>query len=188
MAAFLARMRACLGFVLVLGLAGQALVPAGAAEVPIAKRFVAPEDSRAAPLELRDLSGKVHRLSDYRGRVVLVNFWATWCEPCRDEMPSLQTLKRHMDAVRKDAFVVLAVNHAENEASIARFLKTQTVDFPVLLDPFSVAWQAWKPGLLPASFLIGADGRLRYRVLGELDWAHPDAEALVRRLLAEAAS
>jgi thiol-disulfide isomerase/thioredoxin len=146
-----------------------------------------PVASAAPPaLELRDMEGRLHRLADYRGKVVLINFWATWCEPCREEMPSMQTLKQRMDRLAKGAFVVLAVNHAENEARVAQFLKQQPLDFPVLLDPFSEAWRAWKPGLLPASYLVGRDGRLRYRVLGELDWAGAEAEAMVARLLKEA--
>jgi thiol-disulfide isomerase/thioredoxin len=148
-------------------------------------KFLAPPAADVPPLELRDMAGKLHRLSDYRGKVVLVNFWATWCEPCRDEMPSMRTLKQRMDGVRKDAFIVLAVNYAENEIAIDAFLQQQALDFPVLLDPFSKVWRAWKPGLLPASFLIGRDGKLRYRVLGELDWADPEAERVVRRLMQE---
>ncbi len=131
------------------------------------------------------MAGKLHRLSDYRGKVVLVNFWASWCEPCREEMPSLNKLKRRMDGIRKGAFVVLAVNYAENDIRIASFLQRQPLEFPVLLDPFSQAWREWKPGLLPASFLVGRDGRLRYRVLGELDWAGAEAEQVVRALLQE---
>jgi cytochrome c biogenesis protein CcmG, thiol:disulfide interchange protein DsbE len=162
---------------------GLAWVAASHAAAPATGKFLAPPATDVPPLELRDMAGKLHRLSDYRGKVVLVNFWATWCEPCRDEMPSLRTLKKRMDGVRKDDFVVLAVNYAENEITIGAFLQQQALDFPVLLDPFSQVWRAWKPGLLPASFLIGRDGKLRYRVLGELDWAGAEAERVVRALM-----
>jgi thiol-disulfide isomerase/thioredoxin len=148
-------------------------------------KLLAPESANVAPLELRDMAGKLHRLSDYRGKVVLVNFWASWCEPCRQEMPSMRALKQRMDSISKDAFVVLAVNHGENEIRIASFLQEYPLDFPVLLDPFGEVWRAWKPKLLPASFLIGRDGRLRYRVLGELDWTGTEAGRIVQTLMRE---
>jgi thiol-disulfide isomerase/thioredoxin len=164
----------------VLGLA----VTAQAASLETGK-FLAPESADVAPLELRDMAGKLHRLSDYRGKVVLLNFWATWCEPCREEMPSMRALKHRMDGVRKDAFIVLAVNYGENEIRIGSFLQQYPLDFPVLLDPFGEAWRAWRPKLLPASFLIGRDGRLRYRVLGELDWTGAEASRMVQNLMRE---
>lgn len=148
-------------------------------------KFTPVASAAPPPLELRDMEGRLHRLSDYRGKVVLINFWATWCEPCRDEMPSMQTLQKRMDRLVQGEFVVLAVNYAEREARVAEFLRQQRLEFPVLLDPFSEAWRAWKPGLLPASYLVGRDGRLRYRVLGELDWASAEAQAMVTRLLKE---
>ena len=150
-----------------------------------AGKLVATTASAAPALELRDMTGKLHRLGDYRGKVVLVNFWATWCEPCRDEMPSMRTLKQRIDRTRKDDFIVLAVNYGENEIRIGSFLQEYALDFPILIDPFSEAWRAWKPGLLPASFLVGRDGRLRYRVLGELDWAGEEATRVVQSLLRE---
>jgi len=178
------RARACAGLVLAAALSAVALADAAA---PAKSKFALPPSAIAPALELRDMAGRLHRLPDYRGRVVLVNFWATWCEPCRDEMPSIERLRQRMNAVAKGRFVVLAVNQAESQARVATFLQKQPLDFPILLDPFSEVWRAWKPGLLPASYLIGADGRLRYRVLGELDWSGPEAEAIVRRLLSEPA-
>jgi thiol-disulfide isomerase/thioredoxin len=127
----------------------------------------------------------LHRLSDYRGKVVLVNFWATWCEPCRDEMPSMQRLKERFENDRRGAVVILAVNYAESAASVDKFLKTVRLDFPVLLDPFSEVSRHWKPGILPATYLVGRDGRIHYRALGELDWAGAEAVAVIERLLAQ---
>ena len=169
-----------LAFTLVLG-----LVAAAHAAAPAKSKFTPLPGTVSPALELRDMAGKVHRLSDYRGKVVLINFWATWCEPCRDEMPSMQKLRQRMESQAKGSFVVLAVNHAENEIRIGTFLRQYPLDFPVLLDPFSEAWRAFKPGLLPTSFLVGRDGRLRYRVLGELDWSGTQAEAVVARLMKE---
>jgi peroxiredoxin len=157
---------------------------AASAAQPIKKLVPTEADSKAPALELNDLQGRTHRLADYKGKVVLVNFWATWCEPCRDEMPSMQTLYRRFGRSSGD-LVVLAVNHGENAPRIEQFLRHQPLDFPVLLDGFSEVWRAWKPGLLPASYLIGRDGRVRYRARGEIDWAGKEAEAIVRKLLNE---
>jgi len=120
-------------------------------------------------LELKDLDGRLHRLSDYRGRVVLINFWATWCAPCRDEMPSIQELKRKLSG---RPFVVLAVNLDEPESRIRNFLTQVKVDFTVLLDPDRKAAKAWQARVLPASFVIGPDGRIRYNLVGEINWDH----------------
>jgi thiol-disulfide isomerase/thioredoxin len=161
-----------------------ALLPAAA--MASSAKLTAVAAQPAPPLELRDLAGKLHRLSDYRGKVVLVNFWASWCEPCRAEMPSMQMLEQRLQSRHGRAFAVLAVNHGENRARIAGFLQSQPLAFPVLQDPFGRAWQDWKPGLLPASYLIGRDGRVRYRVRGEIDWTAKEVETLVVRLLQEA--
>jgi peroxiredoxin len=120
-------------------------------------------------LELKDLDGRLHRLSDYRGRVVLINFWATWCAPCRDEMPSIQELKRKLSG---RPFVVLAVNLDEPESRIRNFLTQVKVDFTVLLDPERQVAKAWQARVLPASFVIGPDGRIRYSLVGEINWDH----------------
>ncbi len=121
----------------------------------------------APPLALSDVEGRVYRLDEYRGKVVLVNFWATWCEPCREEMPSMNRLRASLAG---RPFEVLAVNLAESESRIRRFLEQLPLDFPVLMDRDSGAAKAWQARLLPASFLVGPDGRIRYSVTGGIDW------------------
>jgi thiol-disulfide isomerase/thioredoxin len=134
----------------------------------------------APGLELRALDGREHRLADFRGSVVLVNFWATWCAPCRDEMPSIQRLREQLAG---KPFAVLAVNLDEPESRIRKFLSGLAVDFVVLLDPGKNAARAWNARILPASFVIGPDGRIRYTVVGELDWAHDRVVSRISRLL-----
>jgi peroxiredoxin len=144
--------------------------PAGAADLK-------PWAGGAAPgLELRDLDGREHRLADYRGSVVLVNFWATWCAPCRDEMPSIQRLKERLAG---RPFAVLAVNLDEPESRVRKFLSEMAVDFVVLLDPGKHAAKAWNARILPASFVVGPDGRIRYSLVGETRW---DEEKVVDRV------
>ena len=128
------------------------------------------------PLTLRDLDGRPHRLSDYSDRVVLINFWATWCVPCRDEMPSIQQLRQKLAG---RPFTVLAVNFDEPESRVRKFLSETKVDFTVLLDPEGKAARAWNARILPASFVIGPDGRIRYSLAGELDWGQ---EVIVSRI------
>ena len=131
-------------------------------------------------LTLRDLDGRAHRLADYHGTVVLVNFWATWCAPCREEMPSIQQLKEKLAG---RPFVVLAVNLDEPEVRIRRFLTQVKVDFTVLLDPEGTAAKAWAARILPASFVIGPDGRIHYSLVGDLDWGDDRVVSRIAELL-----
>jgi len=132
------------------------------------------------PLALQDLDGRPHRLEDYRGKVVLINFWATWCEPCRAEMPSLNKLRA---ALAGRPFVVLAVNLAEPESRVKRFMEQVPLEFPVLLDRDTAVAKGWKARILPASFLVGPDGRIRYSVLGEIDWADERVRSAIQKML-----
>jgi thiol-disulfide isomerase/thioredoxin len=130
---------------------------------------------------LTDLDGKAWTLEAFQGKPVLLNFWASWCEPCRTEMPSLELLAtRHERA----GLVVLAVNYQETLPTIKRFLDVQPVSLPILLDPDGVAAAAWTPRVFPATVLIDRLGVPRTQVLGGLDWLGADARALVEPLLA----
>ena len=132
-------------------------------------------------LALKDLEGGAHRLSDYRGKVILVNFWATWCGPCRDEMPSIQELK---DKLAGKPFVVLAVNLDEPESRIRKFLsQMKKLDFTILLDPERKAARAWGARILPATYIIGPDGKIRYSLIGEINWGHEQVVSRISELL-----
>ena len=131
-------------------------------------------------LALRDVEGRPHRLEDYRGKVVLVNFWATWCEPCREEMPSMNRLRA---ALAGRPFEVLAVNLAESESRIRRFMEQVPLEFTVLMDRDSGTARAWQARVLPVSFLVGADGRIRYSVLGEINWTAESVRKTIVELL-----
>jgi thiol-disulfide isomerase/thioredoxin len=118
-------------------------------------------------LTLTDHRGLNHTLTAYRGRVVLVNFWATWCEPCREEMPALQALQ---DKLGKEHLVVLAVNYGESPEKVQQFAHHTPVDFPLLVDRHMEAAKAGGVRVLPASFVLGQDGDIRYSAVGLLDW------------------
>jgi thiol-disulfide isomerase/thioredoxin len=132
------------------------------------------------PLALQDLAGRRHDLADYRGKVVLVNFWATWCEPCRAEMPSIDRLRRSLQG---KPFEVLGVNLAEPLSRIEKYLEDMPLSFPLLRDRDSAASKAWKARMLPASYLVGRDGRIRYFAYGELDWTSEPVRKKVSELL-----
>ena len=127
------------------------------------------------PLRLTDLDGKTHDLADYKGKVVLVNFWASWCPPCVKEMPSMQRLKEKMAG---KPFMILGVNLAEPEQEVRDFLSTKVkVDFPILMDRDGAVLKAWKVFVFPTSFVIGPDGTIRYGLYGELEW---DTDEVIR--------
>jgi thiol-disulfide isomerase/thioredoxin len=137
-----------------------------------------PTPRLAAP----DLSGKAVDLKDLRGRVVLVNFWATWCEPCLDEMPSLARLQ---ETLRGRPFELLAVNYGQPASQVAAFVRKQGWTVPVLLDRDKQAAEAWGAKGLPMTFLVDARGRVRYFAFGERDWSDGESLRMVEKLLAE---
>ena len=130
---------------------------------------------------LSDIDGKAWTLEALLGKPLLLNFWASWCEPCRTEMPSLELLAtRHERA----GLVVLAVNYQEALPAIRRFLEVQPVSLPILLDPDGATAAAWTPRVFPATVLVDRRGVPRAQVLGGLDWLGADARALLEPLLA----
>lgn len=142
-----------------------------------------PDIGAPAPeVTLKDLDGKDVSLSQYKGQVVLVNFWATWCDPCRDEMPSIGRLRAALGGQR---FEVLAVNLGEPESRIRAFRQKLSMDFPVLLDRDTAVAKAWNARILPASFIVGPDGRIAFSHLGELDWSQESVRQKIANLLAK---
>jgi peroxiredoxin len=146
--------------------AAPALTPASGAPAPA--------------LALSDIEGRAHNLAAYRGKVVLINFWATWCEPCRQEMPSIQRLR---DKLSGKPFVVLAVNMDEPEARVRQFLSKTPLDLPILMDPNKVVTKQWAVRVLPVTFIIGTDGRIRYRLVGDLDWSSDTVLGVISQLI-----
>lgn len=146
------------------------------------RKLVVHAEPRAVPdVDFRDAAGGEHRLGDWKGRVILVNYWATWCAPCRQEMPSLDRLQAAMGGER---FAVLTIATGRNALpAIERFFaETGVTHLPVLLDPRSALARAAGVAGLPATVLIDAEGREIGRVIGEADWASPEAMALIDAL------
>ena len=123
------------------------------------------------PLQLRDLGGKVHDLKDYRGQVVMVQFWATYCPPCIKEMPSMVRLKAKLQG---KPFAILAVNMGETEKEVKDFLARVKTDFTILMDNDGKALSAWKVFVAPSTFLVDAKGNIRYALQGGAEWDAPE--------------
>ncbi len=149
--------------------------------LPAAGQSLKPWSGDATPpLELVDVEGKHHRLADYRGKAVVVNFWATWCAPCREEMPSMEALRV---AMKDKPFAVLAVNVGEGPRAARAFGEKMGIGFPLLLDADTRTTKAWGARILPASFVVGPDGRIRYSYHGAIDWNAAEVRAAIEGLL-----
>lgn len=153
--------------------AAQDSKDAGAPLEPIEPRPAAPDFTLSGP------HGELYRFSDMRGKPIIVNFWATWCPPCRAEMPSLQ---RAWEAVEEEGILILAINVGEDAATVREFLAEVPVDFPLPLDTDSEVTQGWPLKGLPTTFVVDPDGRLAYRAEGERDWDDVELLGLVRAL------
>ena len=137
-----------------------------------------PADRQAPTLRLNDDDGKAVDLAQYRGKVVLVNFWASWCPPCRKEFPSLSRVRK---LFKPSEFEVLAVNVGE-EPDFA-FSFAGITDFPVLFDRDSKVIVAWGVQGLPTTFLVNRKGQLAYRAAGGREFDDPDIVSAIRQLL-----
>lgn len=144
-----------LGVLILFGLPAAASSPQGGLAVPGA-------DGPAPDFELETLSGDSVRLSELRGKPVLINFWATWCGPCRLEMPMIQA--RY--SANKDKFTVLAVNFDEPVETVRPYVQELGLTFPVLLDPGGAVQQLYRVRGYPTSVLVDADGIVRIRHIG----------------------
>jgi thiol-disulfide isomerase/thioredoxin len=151
-----------------------------AAAIPAAELEEYPDVAATPPLALEDPGGNSHTLADYRGKVVLVNFWASWCIPCVMEMPGMQRLA---DTLKDQPFEILAVNVADTGNRIHEFIKRMDLHLTVLMDHDGKTFKAWQGKVLPASYLLDRSGRIRYRVIGPLEWDSDEAVAIIEQLL-----
>ena len=149
--------------------------------LPIAERHVVKLGEPAPNFQLRDLNGRLVTLSDLRGKVVLLNFWATWCGPCRVEMPAMEQLYRMFS--RKD-FEILAVSTDAEGVSITRpFQKKNRLTFPILHDSDYRVGLTYGARSLPMTFMVDRQGVVRHQIFGARDWSAPEAQQLVLMLM-----
>lgn len=133
----------------------------------------------AADFTLTDREGRRHRLADYRGKVVIVNFWSVWCRPCRKEMPSMQ---RAWEQLQDRGVMLVAVNYGDTPENVAAFFSNLSVDFPVLLGGDQAMVDTWGVKGLPTTYVVDPQGRLAYKLVGEREWDDPSILAKVLAL------
>ena len=155
------------------------------AATPLSDLFVVPEVARqsAPDFNLENLRGGDTGLIDYEGKVVLLNFWATWCMPCRAEMPGMEAL---WQKYREQGFVVVGISNDEgSKKRIETFTRLLDLSFPILLDPEGEVNDLYEVSNMPTSFLIDRNGRIISRIVGSDDWMSQEAIRLVQDVLSQ---
>lgn len=136
----------------------------------------------APEFALKDLSGKTVRLADFRGKIVLIDFWATWCDPCRESIPFYETLQQKR---RSERFTVLGIAEDAMTEVVAPFVKENKMTYPILLDPDTEAYEAFGVLGLPTSYLVDAEGNIRRKWIGFDEADVPEIERTLDLLLSE---
>ncbi len=136
--------------------------------------------SPPSSLSLVDLTGQKRSLDQFRGRVVIVNFWASWCPPCLREFPSLQRFRRGLS---DRPIEIIAVNSGEPKALVERFQRRFQNDFVMLLDTDRRETKAWQVEFFPTTFVLDPQGRIIQRISGEMDWDNEETRRPVEELL-----
>jgi peroxiredoxin len=155
--------------------------PPTAAEPSEGLALERPSQALGAPdFTLESLSGKRISLKDYRGKVVFLNFWATWCLPCRDEMPLMEALHREF---KDQGLAVVAVDFREDKATVRRFFDELALSFEAALDLDGEVSEQYGALSLPLTYLIDRDGRFVGKAVGIRPWDRADAKAFIRELL-----
>lgn len=162
---------------------GPSPVKLGADKATVPAYGLIKRPGKPAPdLTLKDAAGQRHDLSESRGRITLVNFWATWCPPCVHEIPSMNRLAAAYDPKE---FAIVSVNFKEEPAHIRAFMQKVAVDFPVLLDMDGKASARWQVFAFPSTFILDRQGRVRYSVNTAIEWDSAEVKAVIDRLRAE---
>lgn len=130
-----------------------------------------PAKTPTPSIEALDLQGKAWNTAELAGKVLVLNFWATWCAPCKDELPTLQTLHDISDAHT----VVLTINVRESAARAARYMQTTGMTFPVISDAKGELAKRWGVTVYPTTILMAPNGQARWRIMGDVDWSGSQA-------------
>lgn len=161
-------------FLLVVALMGGAWIQANrvSSDDEIIARVAARVNFQAPDFELTTLDGTTISLSEQRGKIVLINFWATWCPPCRAEMPEINAVAQ----AHPNQLIVLAVNNAEDEARVRQFVSEFQLTFPILLDRDGMVAEKYNVLGLPTSFFVDRDGIVRAATMGAMSRTYIEAQ------------
>ena len=138
-----------------------------------------PSRPLAPSFNLPDDEGEMHALSDYKGKVVIINFWATWCPPCRAELPSMN---KAWEKLKDHDVQMLAVNVGEDEDTVFAFTGEQEINFQILLDESGEIINLWPVRGLPTTFVLDKEGRVVYRAVGGRDWNSDEIINIIKKL------
>ena len=164
-----------LACIYLLGAAPQTLATQG-----LPKGILVLDGRSAPPLILRDMDGETWDIDDARGHWVFVHFWATWCGPCREEMPTIQAI---FPKFEQSELEIVLINTAESEDTVFEFLAAVAPDITPLMDGDGLVTERWQPRGLPATFFVDPEGKLRYLALGGRAWDTPEYLAFLYRLV-----
>lgn len=143
-------------------------------------RLLTQLNGKPAPrFRLLDMDEKAHTLADYKGQPVIVNFWATWCPPCREEIPSMN---RAWSKIKDEGIAMLAINVGESSDEVVTFTGEYPIDFTVLFDESGMVSMKWPVKGLPTTFVVDPDGNLVYQAVGEREWDADEILDAVRQL------
>ena len=157
-------------FLLMIGTSSAISAPINLTELEVPQR--------APTLELISIDKNVHTLSEYKGKPVIINFWATWCPPCVKELPAFN---RAWSKVKDKGIEMIAVNVGDDPQTVIEFMKDIPIDFTVLLDPDSEQISGWQMHGLPSTFILNPNGEVAYQAVGEREW---DNDELLAKVLA----
>jgi thiol-disulfide isomerase/thioredoxin len=164
-----------------LACAASASLPVSAAEASL-RRW--PAKMAVPPLKLVDLEGREWTSESLRGKVVLLNFWASWCAPCVDELAYLKDLAGGSDFGNEKP-VIIGINFKESASRVRAFVSEHKLDYPILLDKNGESFKRWADGILPTTILIDRRGKPRWRIVGELDRKDSSLKNALQAMLAE---
>ena len=165
-------------FILVFG----SLFSCTSREIQEQSKGPAVEGEAAPAFSFKDRLGNQFSVSDFRGKVVLINFWATWCDPCRDEMPSMNSLQRQMD---QSQFAILALSVDDSWDAVNQFVTRSGFTVPVYSDFDRRISTLYGTSKFPETYILDKKGKVAMKVIGPTDWTSPDMIAYLRRLTAE---
>ena len=141
-------------------------------------------DIATPALKLESLKGDILDLKDEAGKIVLVQFWATYCTPCRVEMPSMNNLIKKLEA-EKVSFKIIAVNMGESKEEVQKFVDEVKPEFTILMDTTGENTQAWNVFAAPSNFVIDTKGKIRYTLYGGVEWDSEEITKAIQELAAE---